>query len=276
MGLLSKYMREIVISPFQIVGNLYRFHHILLQMVVREIKGRFAGSIGGLIWHFVHPILMMFIYLFVFVFIFKLRVGAGASGASAVYLLAGLFPWIILAEGFARGTSSVIENANLIQKTYFPTEILTAKAVLAPLLSYGISIVLLMLYMVVSNGSVGVLFILPLVVALQIFFTLGISLVSASLSVFFRDILQVVHVLVGFWMYLTPIVYPMSMLPEWARKLMYLNPIYPFISVYHSLLLEGTPGDPNLVLLSIAWTLLFFVGGAFVFNKLKGEFADWL
>jgi lipopolysaccharide transport system permease protein len=270
------YLKEVVISPIDVVKNIHRYRHILMQMVVSEIKGRFAGSVGGLFWHFLHPVLMLIIYLFVFVHVFKMRIGGGDSGASSVYLMAGLFPWIIMSEGLMRGTSSVIENANLIQKTSFPTEILTAKAILAPVLSYGIALILLTIYSTVVHASAATLLIVPLMLTLQAFFSLGVVLLSSTLSVYFRDILQLVQVMISFWLYVTPILYPVTMLPEWAQRLMYLNPVYPFVSVYQSAFLNGSMGNWSMLLLAAAWTVAFFVSGAFIFTKLKYEFADWL
>ncbi|HET6516299.1 MAG TPA: ABC transporter permease [Thermodesulfovibrionales bacterium] len=275
--MFARFSKEILRSPVEIIRNLYTYRHILSQMVIREIKGRFVGSVGGLFWHFIHPVVMMVIYLFVFVYIFKLRVGTGGgAGASAIYLLAGLFPWIILAEGLLRGTSSLIENANLIQKTSFPTEILTTKAVLAPLLSYGIAIILLMAYKSITSGFYTIFLVLPLILLLQVFFTLGISFISATMTVFFRDVMQLVQLGISFWIYVTPILYPVSMLPPWAQQAMYINPLYPFMSVYQSLLLQGTTGASHMFLLSSAWALIFFIFGSFIFGKLKNEFADWL
>jgi len=272
-----KYIREIAKSPLMVIDNLYHFRHILGQMVLREVKGRFAGSVGGLLWHFIHPILMVLIYLFVFVYIFKLRVGTdGGTGASAIYLIAGIIPWIILAEGLSRGTSSLVENANLIQKTYFPTEILTAKAVIAPFLNFGIALLLLAAFSIFVSGLWGILFILPFVLLLQILFTLGIAFICATLSVFFRDILQVVQIIVNVWVYVTPIFYQTSMLPAWASDLMLFNPLFPLISMYHSLFIGGTIGDWHMVVMSLAWTAGFFIFGSFIFSKLKAEFADWL
>lgn len=272
-----RYIKEISSTPVIIIKNLYRYRHILSQMVIREVKGRFAGSVGGLLWNFIHPILMLVVYLFVFIYIFKLRVGtSGSAGASAIYIMSGLFPWIILAEGMSRGTSSLIENANLIQKTYFPTEILTAKAVLAPFLSYGIAIVLLALYRVLFDGFFGIIFVLPIIVLFQVLFTLGVSFLSATLSVFFRDVIQLVNIVVSFWIYMTPILYPVDMLPGWAKKAVYLNPLYPFMSIYQSLFMDGSLGQWHMISLAFAWAVLFFVAGAFIFNKLKYEFADWL
>lgn len=270
-------IKELFTSPLVVLINLYHFRHILHQMILREVKGRFAGSIGGLFWHFIHPILMVLIYLFIFVAIFKLRVGTGeGTGASAVYLMAGIFPWMILAEGFSRGTSAMIENANLIQKTYFPTEILIAKAVLAPYVNFGIALLLLAVFGIVTNGLWGILLILPFILIVQIFFTIGLAFICSTFSVFFRDMLQVVQVIVSIWMYATPIFYETSMLPPWAADLMYLNPLFPLVSMYHSLFIKGTIGDWRMVGLSLAWTGAFYIFGAFIFTKLKAEFADWL
>lgn len=275
---MAKNIKELLRSPFDILRTLYCYRHMLIQMVVREVKGRFAGSMGGMLWHFVHPILMLIIFLFVFVYIFKVRIGAtGNTTLSSIYLMSGLFPWIIMAEGLSRGTSSLIENANLIQKTFFPTEILTAKAVITPFLSYGIAIILLSLYTIIFlDNPLRVFVILPFIILLQVFFTLGIAFLTATISVFFRDIMQLVQVAISFWIYLTPILYPMDMLPNWARQVMYINPLYPLISAYQSLLVGGGLVSLEIFALALGWSLSFFVVGAFFFNKLKYEFADWL
>lgn len=275
---MVKYINELFTSPFSVLRNLYCYRHILFQMVVRELKGRFAGSMGGILWHFIHPLLMLIIFLFVFVYIFNVRIGTTDNTTlSSIYLMSGLFPWIIMAEGLSRGTSSLIENANLIQKTFFPTEILTAKAVITPFLSYGIAIILLSLYTVVFlNNSMVVLLILPLVLLLQMLFTLGIAFLTATISVFFRDIMQIVQVAISFWIYLTPILYPIEMLPSWARLAMYINPLYPLISIYQSLLVNGVFTNLYILALTLAWSFSFFIIGAFFFNKLKYEFTDWL
>jgi len=275
--MIIKYIKEILTSPFYIIKNLFLYRHILLQMVTREIKGRFAGSMGGLLWNFIHPLLMLAVYLFVFVYIFKIRVGSEAgSGTSVIYLMAGLFPWIMLAEGLSRGTSSLIENANLIQKTSFPVEILPAKAVLAPLFSYGIAILMLSAYKMIFTASFAFFLILPFIFLLQVIFTLGIAFFTATLTVFFRDVMQLMQVLINFWIYLTPILYPMNLLPDWAARAMYLNPVYPLIALYHDLFVDGRISQWQMIPLSLGWSLGFFFIGAFVFNKLKYEFADWL
>jgi lipopolysaccharide transport system permease protein len=270
-------LKEISGAPVEITKNLFHFRHILIQMVKREVKGRFAGSMGGLLWNFIHPVLMLLTYLFVFVYIFKLRIGSSeGAGASTIYLMAGLFPWIILAEGLSRGTSSLIENTNLIQKTSFPVEILTAKAVISPLLSHGIAILLLALYKIVFSGSFIIILALPVIIIFQMLFTLGMAFLTSAASVFFRDVLNLVQIIISFWIFLTPILYPIQMLPGWAQKVMYFNPLYPFVATYQSLFVEGVLSHTVILISVLIWSLGFLVFGAFIFNKLKYEFADWL
>jgi len=253
-----KYLKEVFTAPFNILRNLYHYRHILVQMVKRDIKGRFAGSMGGLLWNFIHPILMILVYLFVFVYIFKLRVGSGTgSTASVIYLMAGIFPWIIIAEGLARGTASMIENALLIQKTPFPTEILAIKSVLAPLFSHGIAIIILLMYRLITGGEPEIILLLPLILIIQLLFTSGITFLSATATVFFRDVMQLMHIIINFWIFLTPILYPVQMLPEWSRKMMYFNPLFPLISLYQSLFVDGHLPRFKLFSLAVIWSLSF-------------------
>ncbi len=275
--MFQNYCKELIASPLIVFRNFVQNRHILLQMIKTEIKGRFAGSIGGLLWHFIHPVFMLLVYLFVFVYIFKLRIGAyGGAWSSALYIMSGIFPWFIISEGLLRGTSSLIENAGLIQKTSFPTEILIGKSVLAPVVSYGIALILLTFYQVLNSGNLHIILFLPLILFIQIIFTLGIAFFTSSISVFLRDIIQFMQILINFWIYLTPILYPADMLPSWGKKAMLVNPLYPLVSVYQTLFLSGEIQFDHIFFLFLLWSFLFFFVGAFFFNKLKLEFADWL
>ncbi len=271
------FFKNVLKQTLNISKNFFLYKHLLIHMVIREIKSRFAGSSAGILWSFIHPLVMLLAFLFVFVYIFKLRLPeySGSQGA-VIYLMAGLFPWMALAEGISRSTSSLLENATLIQKTVFPTEILPAKAVIAAFSTHGIAIGALAVYAVLIKHHIAILAYLPFIIVLQLLFTLGVGFILACLSVFLRDTLQVVQLLITFGIYVTPILYPISMLPEWARSIMYINPVYPFISIYHDLFLHGGIRDYTMVLLVLMWTIIFYSTGAYVFSKLKPEFADWL
>jgi len=263
-------------APY-ILKNLFSYRHLVIQMVSQEIRGRFAGSFGGLVWHFLQPMLMVLVYLFVFVQVFKLRVeGAGAESFSALYIMAGLFPWLIFSEGLSRGSQCLHENANLIQKTAFPSELLVFKAVLAPYISFGIVLLGLALYRLIFIGFSWHVLLFPCIVLLQFFFTCGLVFFMATLAVYFKDVLQLIAIFVGFGMYLVPILFPESMLPAFAKNLMYFNPTYPMIYPYQRMIVFEDMGDVTILWMLAGWSLCLFFAGSFVFYKLKDEFADWL
>jgi len=246
-------------------------------MTSREIKGQFAGSFGGILWSVAHPLIMFCVYLVVFVKIFKMRAPEYAGQAGfAFYLMSGLFPWMAFVEGLQRATSSVIQNGNLIKKSVFPVEILPAKSILSAFVASGIALVVLGGYVAVSLGNVSALALLPLAALVQIVFTLGLGFLFASIAPYFRDVVQMVQVAVNFWFYLTPILYPLSLLPEWGRTLMWCNPFYPFVRVYHDIVILGSIADTGAALAAIGWALGSYCAGAYIFARLKYDFADWV
>ena len=271
------FIREFFSSPVVIINNILTYKHLVIQMIKQDIRGRFAGTAGGVLWNLVDPVAKLLVYLFVFVFIFKLRVGQEhGAGYPAIFIVAGLFPWLIMSEGMLKGASSLLENANLIKKSSFPIEILVARSVFLPFFSHGIVLLLLVLYQVFFNYHIKVLFIVPLIFILQILFTMGCVFFSTVLSIFFRDIIHLHQVMINLWIFLTPIFYHVGMLPEWGQKLMYINPVYPFISAYQCILSDAYTVQWHMLFISFIWTAVVFVAGSFIFIKLKDEFADWL
>lgn len=270
-------INDLIHAPLEISRNLYQFKHVIRQMIANDIKGKFAGSFGGLLWQVIHPLVMLVVYVIVFLFIFDLKVGGSSStGTSTLFLLSGLFPWMVIAEGISLGTVAIIQHANLVKRTSFPIEILLAKSMLIPFCSFGIVLGVLVVFRVFIFQLWAILLILPFVLLLQLFFTMALTLLTATLAVFFRDLIHLVDIVIRFWIFLTPILYPASRLPEWGRHLMFLNPVYPLISIYQSLFLNGTIRQWLMVWIAVLWTLVLLVPGAYLFNKLKWEFADWL
>ncbi len=273
----SDYFKEVFTSPVSIFVNIVSYRSLLQQMVRQEIKGRFAGSSVGLVWNFIHPLVTFVVYIFVFVFVFKLKIGPSANaGTSVEYIISGLFPWFLMAEGFSKGTTCLVENANIIKKSPLPTEILAAQSVINPLFSFGFVILVLTIYQAIITGSPQMILIVPVLVLIQLVFTLGVVFLCSAISVFYRDIVHLMQIIIGLGIFLTPIFYHISMLPTEAQKFLYLNPCYPFISLFQTVFLGGSIFEGNMLLLAIIWAGLFFSSGAFVFNKLKYEFADWL
>lgn len=275
--MLLKYGREMSVAPFDIAVSLFRHKHLLAQMMRQEIRGRFAGTIGGMVWNLFHPFVQALVYVFVFVFVFHLRIDSSLqSGTSVVYILAGLFPWLLIADGIAKGTAAPFENAHMIQKSAFPIEVIIAKSIIMPIFSHGFVLLLLVAYQVVLNGSISIIFPLLLALVLQGVFTLGVAFLTSTISVYFRDFIQLVTVFIAIGIFMTPIFYHLSMVPDWVRGAMNFNPFFAYIYVWQSVILNGIDGSLHILLQASSWAIGVIFVGAFVFNKLKTEFVDWL
>ncbi|MFL6193362.1 MAG: ABC transporter permease [Thermoanaerobaculia bacterium] len=254
-----------------------RHHFFLLkELVRRDFQGRYAGSALGFVWSFVQPLWMLALFNFVFSTVMKISpVGGGRTGNFAVFLFCGLLPWMALQEGVMRAATSITDNSSLVKKLRFPSEILVLAVVLAALLHEAIAAVLFM-GVLAARGELaaGGLPMLLLAVPLQIALTLGLGLLLGAAHVFFRDIAQVIGMVLTGWFYLTPIVYPAALVPERFRPWIELNPLTPLVGLYRQAFLGGevawVPGTGALALASV----VLLSGGLYLFGRLKTAFAD--
>jgi lipopolysaccharide transport system permease protein len=253
-------------------------HRTLFWGFVRnEIKGRFAGSIGGFLWSLLTPLANLLIYVFVFSMIFKIRMKPMETGTDSfvVYFLAGLLPWTAFSEALSSATDVLLGRANLITKVSFPLEILPISGVIVPFLLNGLGFVMFLVYLIFKGYFHVAWMWIPLVVIAHMVFTLGMVSLIASLSVFLRDIQQFIGTVLSLWFFLTPIIYPLSMVPEKLRWFIKINPMYPFIELYHQTLLHHFISFEMLAY-AVSLALLCFLGSAVFFERSKYAFADVL
>ena len=255
----------------------FRFRTLFWGFVSNEIRGRFAGSMGGFVWSLLTPLANLIIYIFVFSVVLKIRLKPMETGTDsfAVYFLAGMLPWLAFSEALSNATGIFLSRANLITKVAFPLEVLPLTGVIVPFFLNGLGFVMYLGYLIFKGyAHFGWLW-LPVVIVVHIAFTLGLTILISSLTVFLRDIKQFIGTVITLWFFLTPIIYPLGMVPEKFRWMMKLNPMYPFIELYHQVLLRHF----------ISWELLvyaicvgaFFLGLAIVFfERSKRAFADVL
>ncbi|MBW1781815.1 MAG: ABC transporter permease [Deltaproteobacteria bacterium] len=255
----------------------FRYRTLFWGFISNEIRGRFAGSIGGFAWSLLTPLANLLIYIFVFSFVLKIRLKPIETGTDsfAVFFLAGLLPWAAFSEALSNATEIFLGRASLITKVAFPLEVLPLAGVIVPFVLNGLGFFMYLGYLVFKGyAHFGWLW-LPVVIVVHMVFTLGLITLIASLSVFLRDIKQFIGTALSLWFFLTPIIYPLSMVPEAFRWIITLNPMYPFIELYHNVLLQNT----------ISWGMLgcviglagaFFVAGAVFFGRAKYAFADVL
>jgi lipopolysaccharide transport system permease protein len=249
---------------------------LLRELVKRDFQGRYAGSLLGFVWSLVHPLWQILLFSFVFSTVMKVSpVGEVRTQHFAVFLFGGLLPWMALHEGVLRSSTAITEHASLVKKLRFPSELLVLSVVLAALLHQAIAgVIYLGVLAWLGELTLGGLPLLLLAVPLQVALTLGLGLVVAAAHVFFRDTAQALGLFFNAWFYLTPVVYPLILVPERFRSWLELNPLTPLVGLYRQAFLGGqlalVPGTASLAVVSA----VLLSAGLWLFGRLKGAFAD--
>lgn len=273
-------MQNFLISPKEMIASLWRNRELTYALIQREVIGRYRGSAMGMLWSFFNPMFMLAVYTFVFSTVFKARWG-GSSGDSrtefALVLFAGLMVFNVFAECINRAPGLILANVNYVKKVVFPLEVLPWVALGSALFHGGISLLVwLTAYFVLFGAPYATVLFLPLIVLPLVLFIMGISWFLASLGVYLRDVSQVIGVISSILMFMSPIFYPASALPENYRYLLYLNPLTTVIEMTRDVLYWGRM--PNLELLGMYWfvaTLIAWLGFVW-FQRTRKGFADVL
>jgi lipopolysaccharide transport system permease protein len=272
-------MKDYPARPQEMVASFVRNHSLIYTLSKREVVGRYRGSYLGIVWSVITPILMLAVYTFVFGLIFKARwTPQGDSKTEfALVLYAGLLVFNLFSECITKAPTLILSNVNYVKKVVFPLEILPWVALLAALFHALISLGVWMLaYIVLFGLPQPTALYLPLVVVPFLLFILGASWALASLGVFLRDISQFIGLLVMALMFLSPIFYPASALPDHYRFILYLNPLTPVIEEMRAVLYWGHA--PDFAMLAVYWLSTAVIAwlGFVWFQKTRKGFADVL
>ena len=245
-------MRHFSASPIEMFANLWRHRDLIKASAKREVLGRYRGSALGLLWSFFNPLFMLTVYTFVFSEVFKARWSAGSESKTefALVLFAGLIVFNLFAECINRAPGLILSNTNYVKKVVFPLEILPFVALLSALfhtlISLGVWLIAYTLFFGIPHLTV---FYLPLVLLPFCLFLMGLSWALASLGVFLRDVSQFIGLLTTALMFLSPIFYPATALPEDYRRILYLNPLTTVVEQTRDVLFWGK--TPDLFMLGI-------------------------
>ena len=248
------------------------------QFYQREIKNRYLGSLSGLLWVFLHPVLLLALYTFLIAGVLKARIPELSDAQWLPYVAFGLWPWMCFSEGLQRGASAVMEHAGLLGKIALPAELLVAASVAATftLHSLGLFAIVMILPLfgfpvIWQNG----LMLLPLLLLLFLF-TLGLAWIAAGLQVYIRDVAQVLGQTLAFLFFLTPILYTPTMLPEVVRPWLAANPISAYCTTARDWLMFSNTALTGQHALAVLIAVLTFGFGLLVFRKLERHFEDFL
>jgi lipopolysaccharide transport system permease protein len=249
---------------------------LLGEFTRRDFKGRYAGSVLGFLWSFVQPLWSLALFTFLFSTVMKVSPGIGERTSNfAVFLFCGLLPWMAMQEGILRATTAVTDSAALVKKMSFPSDLLVWAVVLAALLHEAIALAMFLVVLGVTGQlALGGLWLLLFAVPLQVALTVGLGFAAAAVNVFFRDTAQINGMLLQAWFYLTPIVYPLSLVPRRFHPILEINPLTGLVTLYREALLGGTlPPLHTLAPLIVAAAAALAIG-VFIFRRLRPAFAD--
>ncbi len=270
----------LVLRPFVILASFLDKvalqRHLIWNFVIRDLRGRYIGSFMGFFWSVVHPLVLLVSYTFIFSIIFQVRPGQQKIDNFAVFAFCGILPWLYFQDSVQRSCTSVVDNANLIRKTLFPSEILPVSLVLSNLVTHLIGFAILLVALLYMGVAGWHILLLPVYLVLLLLLSLGLGWLVAALQVFLRDTSQIVSVLMVFWFWFTPIFYRSDHVPEPFRFFIRLNPLSHVVEGYRRLLLEDLPPDANSLLMLTGITVVVLVVGGFVFRNTKREFIDVL
>jgi lipopolysaccharide transport system permease protein len=250
--------------------ELYRYRGLIWNLVVRELKARYRGSMLGFMWSFLNPLLLMSVYSLVFSI--YLRFGMENY---VVFVLSGLLPWLWFSSSLLEASSSILAGGNLIKKVLFPAEVLPLVVVLSNFINFLLSIPILMLFVIGFKRPVGLaLLALPIVIVIQMFFTVGLAFMFSALCVHYRDVQHVLANFLTLWFFLTPVVYPLSNIPKHYQFIVNFNPVAPLVLAYQDIFYDGRL--PNFLQLSgiAAMAVVIYLLGSTVFERYRGMFAE--
>ena len=241
--------------------ELYAYRELLKTNVQKEIRGKYKGSFLGVLWSFLNPLLMVLVYALVFPYIMRMNVPN-----YLVYLITGVIPWNFFTTCITTGCNCVWINGGIIKKVYFPREILPISVVVAGLINFLISCVIVLIFTVFGGIGISIqLLWLPLIAIIQS---------ALSLGLYVRDIEYLVAFLLNLLFYATPILYTASMFPSKVRWILYLNPMSTIVDAYRSIFYYKVM--PNLASLALVGILSFIILiiGYIIFRKLEKGFAE--
>lgn len=253
-------------------GKYHHYWELLLNLIVKTVKIKYKQSAFGIGWAILQPLALMLIFVLIFSTLLKIP----SDGLPyALFVYSALLPWTLFANSLSAGVPSIETNAGLLRKLYVPRVLFPTAAAMANLVDFGVGFVIffgLMIWYQVAFTYI-LLWIIP-ILAVQIVFTLGLCYLLAPLNAYYRDVRAALPLVLQIWMYATPIIYPLSQIPESVRVFYMLNPMAGVIDSWRNVLAKGLAPELSYLGIAAAGAIALFAVGYFVFKKTEMTLAD--
>ena len=254
----------------KLVQDLKNYREFLKSNVKKDIRGKYKGSFLGILWSFINPLLSVLVYAIVFPYIMRIKVEN-----YLIYLITGIIPWTFFTSSINMGIISVLSNANMIKKVYFPRIILPISTVTSCLVNFLISCIIILLFCIGSGLGLSInLLWLPLIAVIQYVMLLGFTFILSAIEMYMRDIEHIVNFVLSMAFYVTPILYTPDIFPTQLSWVLKINPMAYIVNAYRSIFFyKEMPDMIGLGIVGIFSVVIFFVGYV-IFEKLQKGFAE--
>lgn len=255
----------------ELINNLYNYRQLLKSNVMKEIRGKYKGSFLGVLWSFINPLLSALVYAIVFPIILK-----SSEPNYVTFIIIGILPWTYFTTVIMQGTTTILMNAGIIKKVYFPREILPISINTSGVINFLISCLIIFLFLIFSGiGFSWYILFLPLIIFTQFILQQAIIFITSAVNVYIRDAEYILNFFISMLFYATPILYSASMFENSPlRWLIYLNPMATIINCYRDVLFyQSMPHIKSLLIVLLASCILLYIGLK-IFKKLEKGFAE--
>lgn len=255
------------------VGGMWRYRGLIRNLVLKELKLKYRGSILGFLWSLVNPLAMITVYTVAFTFIIRTTVEG-----FVFFVLLGLLPWTFFVGATNMATGAIIDSGSLMKSVAFPRAILPVSIVLFNLVQFLLTLLIFLPIMLVAYRvpPSAPMLLFPVFLVLQVAFTIGVALLLAAGTTFFRDIRHLLEIGLAILFWLTPILYPLTQVPQGLRTLILVTPLSPFVTGYHQTLFDRQWPEPIVLLLATVYGTATFFIGARVFLAVEDRLMEHL
>lgn len=260
---------------FTLFNSAHKNHLLLKSAVISDMRQKYAGSMAGLAWVIIYPVILFFIYSALYIFIFRVKPSDMTTNMYVVYIMSGLLPFLGFSEALNAGTASLSSKKSLLLNTVYPSEFIPLQAVISSHMTLFIGVVLLIVAdILILTTLYWTLIFVPLIIILQLMFAAGIVWILSILNLLIKDIQQSLSFITMLLMIISPIAYTPSMVPQALKLIIYLNPFSYFVWSYQDIFVWGTPGY-SLIAATLISFITFTLGFTF-YNKTKKVFYEFV
>lgn len=251
--------------------ELYDYREMIFSLVKKDLRGRYKGSVLGFLWTFINPLLQLMVFTLVFSVIMK----AGYD-QYYLFLFVALVPWMFFASSVQDGFTAIIREKDMVKKIYFPREVMPISTVTSGFVNMLLTFIVIFIVLILSGKGINPVAVLclPFVMIVEYILCLGIAMIVAALTVYFRDLQYILGIFTMALQYMTPVMYGSEMVPDWAMPIFQANPMTPIIEMYRQILYYKTVPEMASLLYVLVLGIAFIALGFFCFNKLQKGFAE--